>query len=85
MMLAIAALLVAACGPGLITPTPQDDAAAEGAVTTAPTEDTATAIQEEPAAEEPAAVAELPVDADDWHVLGSPDAAVTIVEYSDFQ
>jgi protein-disulfide isomerase len=27
----------------------------------------------------------LPVDADDWHVLGSPDAAVTIIEYSDFQ
>jgi hypothetical protein len=27
----------------------------------------------------------LPVDADDWHVLGSPDAAVTMIEYSDFQ
>jgi protein-disulfide isomerase len=34
---------------------------------------------------QPAASAELPVDADDWHVLGSPDAPVTIVDYSDFQ
>ena len=75
MTLALAALLVAACGPMAITPTPQDGAA----------QDVATAAPEEPAAEEATTVAELPVDGDDWHVLGSPDAEVTIVEYSDFQ
>ena len=34
---------------------------------------------------DPAPTAEVTVDEDDWHVLGSADAAVTIVEYSDFQ
>jgi protein-disulfide isomerase len=84
MTLALVALLVAACGPMAITPTPQEGAA-QDAATTAPTENTATAAPEEPTGEEATTVAELPVDGDDWHVLGSPDAEVTIVEYSDFQ
>jgi hypothetical protein len=40
--------------------------------------------EEEPAAEADAPQ-DLPVNEDDWHVLGSADAEVTIVEYSDFQ
>jgi hypothetical protein len=35
--------------------------------------------------QEPLSSVDLPVDEDDWHVLGSPDALVTIVEYSEFQ
>jgi protein-disulfide isomerase len=66
--LLVVALLVAACGPDMATPTPAakpDEG--DGSQATAP------------------ARGELPVDADDWHVLGSPDAQVTIIEYSDFQ
>jgi len=81
-VLIVLAMLVAACGPEMATPTPEDKAGAETPAATA-TE-----------AEEPAGSAtesasppsgELPVNPDDWRVLGSPDAEVTIIEYSDFQ
>jgi protein-disulfide isomerase len=85
MVLVVATLLVAACGPEMVTPTPADEAAAAEAPTTAPVGETTTEAQEEAPTEEPASAAELPVDADDWRVLGAPDAPVTIVEYSDFQ
>jgi protein-disulfide isomerase len=89
-VLVIATMLVAACGPEMATPTPADEVAAK------PSSPTEEATGEAPAGETPAAsptaageeperAGELPVDADDWHVLGSPDAPVTIVEYSDFQ
>jgi protein-disulfide isomerase len=75
LILVAAALLVAACGPEMITPT----APTEAAVRVESTEDQeATTADPEPAAE-------VPVDEDDWRVLGSADAPVTIVEYSDFQ
>jgi len=75
-LIVLIALLVAACGPEMATPTPQDTPSE--AETEAPTAPTAPAsAQETPP--------EMPVASDDWHVLGSPDAAVTIVEYSDFQ
>ena len=41
--------------------------------------------EEESPEAESEAPQDLPVDADDWHVLGSPDAPVTMIEYSDFQ
>jgi protein-disulfide isomerase len=41
--------------------------------------------QEEGTTVEPEPTANVQVDEDDWHVLGSADAPVTIVEYSDFQ
>lgn len=89
-VLVIATMLVAACGPEMSTPTPADEVVAEGP---SPTEAPAgaTAVGETEASEptsaeaEPEPAGELPVDADDWHVLGSPDAPVTIIEYSDFQ
>jgi hypothetical protein len=75
--LLVVALLVSACGPEMATPTPSTESA--GASPSATVEDAG----ETP--DSPAASAELPVDSDDWHVLGSPEASVTIIEYSDFQ
>ena len=78
LVLLVVTMLVAACGPDMATPTPA--AKPEEEVEAPPTA---------PAEESPEATAptggELPVDADDWRVLGSPDAPVTIIEYSDFQ
>lgn len=80
--LVILALLVAACGPTMATPTPAGDSSSSG---TASVEKTPTEAQESTPTELPASSGELPVDEDDWHVLGSPDALVTIVDYSDYQ
>ena len=87
LVLMVVALLVAACGPEMATPTARVASDAESSPTTAPAGETA---EPEPSASEAEEVesptpAELPVDADDWHVLGSPDAPITIIEYSDFQ
>ncbi|MGD8491594.1 MAG: hypothetical protein PVJ26_00435 [Anaerolineae bacterium] len=77
------ALLVAACGPQMATPTadvPDETGDTQkGDTATAETSTGGETEQEEPA------TGELPVDSDDWHVLGAPDAPVTIVEYADFQ
>lgn len=95
--LVVLALLVAACGPEMTTPTPGEKATSSDSTTVesrdqepAPTEgkeptEEPSATEAKAEAETPATPAELPVDADDWHVLGSPDAPVTIVEYADFQ
>lgn len=85
--LVILALLVAACGPTMATPTPGEGTSPEDSSpsVTASVEETPTAAQESTATEPPASGGDLPVDEDDWHVLGSPDALVTIVDYSDFQ
>jgi protein-disulfide isomerase len=78
LVLLVLTMLVAACGPDMATPTPA--AKPEEEVDAPPTA---------PAEEGPKATAptggKLPVDADDWHVLGSADAPVTVIEYSDFQ
>jgi protein-disulfide isomerase len=74
-VLVVAALLVAGCGPEMITPT----APTEAAVVVESTE------VQEAATEDPEPTANVQVDEDDWRVLGSADAPVTIVEYSDFQ
>jgi protein-disulfide isomerase len=79
------ALVVSACGPQMATPTPVEEAAAGESPTRAEAAQAPTATQVEDQAQEPPSAAELPVDPDDWHVLGSPDAPVTIVEYADFQ
>lgn len=74
--LLVVTMLLSACGPELVTPTPRPEGGSESEATT-PAE----------AGEEPTAPADvdLPVDADDWHAIGSPDAPVTMIEYSDFQ
>jgi hypothetical protein len=82
------ALLVAACGPEMATPTPSDSIAeASPTAAMAPVKKTATPAQEGGSVptEEPISSGDLPVDADVWHVLGSPDAPITMIEYSDFQ
>ena len=92
LVLVALALLVAACGPQMATPTASEPEGAAAPTTDtagdAPTEDAASAetatTGSEPVQEGPDP-GELPVDSDDWHVLGAPDAPVTIVEYADFQ
>jgi protein-disulfide isomerase len=89
-ILVVMALLVVACGPQMATPTPRSavPAATEEPAPGGDTEAEAEAPAELPTAEpatEPLDVADLPVDSGDFHILGSPEAPVTIVEYSDFQ
>jgi protein-disulfide isomerase len=86
-VLLVVALLVAACGPEMATPTPGTESAdTSPSATVADASPSATVEKAgETSESQPAASAELPVDEDDWHVLGSPDAPVTIVDYSDFQ
>jgi hypothetical protein len=79
LLLVVMAMLVAACGPQMATPT----ADTQGNVDSSPTTDPAAqATEPDPSS---SASGEWPVDAADWHVLGSSDAPVTIFEYSDFQ
>jgi protein-disulfide isomerase len=92
-VLAVVALLVAACGPPIVTPTARDNAAVGASPTTDPgvqspkatPESNSTGPQGKEPTKEPIPPGDLPVAKDDWHVLGSPDAPVTMVEYSDFQ
>jgi protein-disulfide isomerase len=88
-VVAVAVLLVAACAPqdGALTLSDQataEDSSKPTVVGDAPTADEAEEATQEPS-EGPTSAAALPVDEGDWHVLGSPEASVTIVEYSDFQ
>jgi protein-disulfide isomerase len=79
--LVLMAFLVAACGPTMATPTPGGETPSG----MASVQKTPTAAQEATPTERAASGGELQVDEDDWHVLGSPDALVTIVDYSDYQ
>jgi protein-disulfide isomerase len=72
------ALLVVGCGPEMVTPTPKVQDSAERVTPTAEEEEASPAT-------EPASPGELATDPDDWRSMGSADAPVTIVEYSDFQ
>ncbi len=83
MTLLIAVLLMAACGPEMATPTSGPTETAKSPATSVPS--SVPSVEASPAPTvEPVSLAEL-VDAEDWHILGSPDAPVTVVEYSDFQ
>ena len=79
--------LVAACGSSITAPTPSGQATAS---TQAPTQaaalptKTPVATQGVQPTAKPVAPGELPVDPNDWHALGSADAKVTVIEYSDF-
>ena len=77
LVLLVVTMLLAACGPDMATPTPAAEPEEADTQPTAPPEEG----QDTTAPPE----AELPVDEDDWRVLGSADAPVTMVEYSDFQ
>jgi protein-disulfide isomerase len=77
-VLVVLVLLIAACGPEMITPTPGTDSATN--TSPPPTESTG-----EDSGNQTSSAGQVMVDASDWHVLGSPDAPVTMVEYSDFQ
>jgi PBP1b-binding outer membrane lipoprotein LpoB len=80
LVVAIVALLVGACAPQeLATPATVDEETPQA--TTAPTGGTSspTTPPESPSSDE------YPVAEDDWHVLGAPDAPVTMFEFSDFQ
>jgi hypothetical protein len=78
--LVVAVLLVAACGPSMTTPTPSGGDTSVAAATKAPTTAAPTQEAKATAKSEPP-----PVDPNDWHILGSPDAPVTMIEYTDFQ
>ncbi len=85
LVLMVAALLVAACGPEMATPTPGEKAASTPSPTPATAGKTPTAAQGSTPTATPMSVTDLPVDATDWRALGSPEAPVTLIEYSDFQ
>lgn len=89
--LVVAVLLVTACGPEMATPTPRDEAPAGDTETptTAPVAEEPTKAEEKTPTKEPTEEPEspggTPAESDDWHILGSLEAPVTIIEYSDFQ
>lgn len=82
-VLVIAALLVAACGPQMATPVPEEEAASTPASPSAT--EAAPATEESPSGETGSSAGYTAVDPDDWHVQGPADAPVTIIEYSDFE
>jgi protein-disulfide isomerase len=88
MVSVVVLLLMAACGPQMATPTTSvksGDTESTPTQVARQTEVVSTAPAAETAEVQPPDYSELPVDANDWRTLGSPDAPVTIVEYSDFQ
>ncbi len=82
-VLLVVALLAVACVPQTATQAPPHEEATEARPTSAAVKTPETVPTEVSSA--PAEGAEPSVAGDDWRTLGSPDAAVTIVEYSDFQ
>jgi len=83
LMALVVLVLVAACGPTISAPTPSGQATAP---IQAPTQAaTPVATQVVQATDTPVAPSDLPVDPNDWRTLGSADAKVTLIEYSDFQ
>jgi protein-disulfide isomerase len=84
-VLVVAVLLVASCGGSLEGATTAPEATQAQATAAGSSDGQSAAAPEEEPAKTSTVSAVLPVDSDDWHILGSPDAPVTIVEYSDFQ
>ena len=83
LVLVIAALLVAACGPQMATSLPVEEASSTPASPSATEAPQAT--QESPSGGAGSGAGYEVVDPNDWHVQGTAEAPVTIVEYSDFQ
>jgi protein-disulfide isomerase len=90
-VLVVVALLAVACGPEMPTTVPTEGAAAVESPTVGKTPTTVAkaattaAPTEAPTQEEPAAPTRQSAPSGDVHSLGSPDAPVTMIEYSDFQ
>lgn len=74
LIVVVAALLLAACGPQMATVAPGEESTPVPAATEAETAPAGSGSG-----------SEVVVDPDDWHVQGAADAPVTIVEYSDFE
>ena len=80
-VLVVLSLLAVACGPEMPTSVPTEGAAAVESPTAAAAAKTPTTAQKE----EPATPVGQSVASGDAHILGSADATVTMIEYSDFQ
>ncbi len=83
----VLAVLLAACGPTATTPATSKPAGTteKPAATVTSVEETAPTTKPQATAPDRPTEVPPPEQSENWNVQGSPDAPVTIIEYSDFQ